>query len=56
MIGAQETPAASVAETLEQVTLAVGITLDDLVALLVAGVKVTDLFEYAQAAASNRLN
>jgi hypothetical protein len=56
MIGASETPTARAAETLEQVTLAVGLTLEDLVTLLMAGVKVTDLFTYAEAVTSNRLN
>lgn len=50
--------AASVARIseLEEATSAVGLTLEEVVELLIAGVKVTDLLGYAEAVASNRLN
>jgi hypothetical protein len=56
MIGAQAAPVAHVAEALQEVSSAAGLTLEDVVDLLVAGVTVTDLLGYAQAAATNRLN
>lgn len=56
MIGAQAAPVAHVAEALQEVSSAAGLTLEDVVDLLVAGVTVTDLLDYAQAAATNRLN
>jgi hypothetical protein len=56
MIAPQQTPVAQVAEALQEVTSAVGLQLDDVLALLMAGVKVTDLLDYAQAVNSNRLN
>ncbi len=56
MIVAQEAPVARVAEALAEVSSAVGLTLDDVLDLLVAGARVTDLLDYAQAVASNRLN
>lgn len=54
--GAQEEPIAQVAEALQQVTSAVGLTLEEVVDLLITGVKVTDLLDYAEAVAANRLN
>jgi hypothetical protein len=56
MIGAQAAPVAHVAEALQEVTSAVGLKLDDVLALLMAGIKVEDLLDYAQAVNSNRLN
>lgn len=56
MIAVQEAPVARVAEALQEVTSAVGLTLEELVDLLMSGVKVTDLLDYAEAVASNRLN
>jgi hypothetical protein len=55
MIGAQQ---ASVGRTteFEEGTSALGLTLEDVVELLIAGVKVTELMGYAEAVASNRLN
>ncbi|HTA24377.1 MAG TPA: hypothetical protein VK763_12645 [Terriglobales bacterium] len=56
MIGAQAAPVAPVVEVLQEVSSAAGLTLEDVVDLLVAGITVTDLLDYAQAAATNRLN
>jgi hypothetical protein len=47
---------APVVEVLQEVSSAAGLTLEDVVDLLVAGITVTDLLDYAQAAATNRLN
>jgi len=56
MISARQAPAARGAETLEEVTAAAGLTLEDVVGLLMAGATVSDLLEYAHAVASDRLN
>ena len=57
MTGAQEeAPIAHIADALQEVTSAVGLTLEQVVDLLMAGVQVTDLLDYAQAVGSNRLN
>ena len=56
MIGAQEVPIAHIAEALQEVTSSSGLTLDDLLPLLLAGMTVADLLSYVQAAKLNRLN
>lgn len=56
MIGALGVPVARIAAALDEVTSATALSVDDLLPLLVAGVKVTDLLDYVRAAASNRLN
>jgi hypothetical protein len=56
MIVTQEASVAHVAEALEEATSALGLTLPEVVKLLMAGVQVTDLLDYAEAVASNRLN
>ncbi len=56
MIGAQDAPIAHLAEALVEVTLAVGLTEKDVLDLLVSGMKVTDLLDYAEAVALNQLN
>jgi hypothetical protein len=56
MIGAQDAPIAHIAEALVEITLAVGLTEKDVLDLLVTGMKVTDLLNYAEAVALNRLN
>lgn len=56
MIGAEETSVANIAGALQQVTLAVGLTMESVLEPLMAGIKVTDLLDYADAVACNRLN
>lgn len=56
MNGAQDAPIADVAEALVWVTSAVGLTPDEVLNLLMAGLKVDDLLTYAEAVAANRLN
>jgi len=56
MNGAQEAPTSQVAAALEQVTASVGLRLEDLVPLFLAGVTVDDLLNYVDAVNTNRLN
>lgn len=56
MIGAEAAPVTPVIEVLQEISSTAGLTLEDVVDLLVAGMTVTDLLDYAQAAATNRLN
>jgi len=56
MIATREGPVAQVAEALQEVTSAIGLGPEDVLELLMAGVKVSDLLDYASAMASNRLN
>ena len=55
MIGAQQASIGRITE-FEEATSALGLTLEDVVELLIAGVKVSELMGYAKAVASNRLN
>lgn len=56
MIAAQEAPVNHAIAALEEVTAAAGLTLEEVVTLIMAGVGVTDLLNYAEAVVSNRLN
>jgi hypothetical protein len=56
MIGAQAAPVAHAAEALQEVSSAAGLSMEDVVDLFIAGMTVTDLLEYLQAAATNRLH
>jgi hypothetical protein len=56
MNGAQDAPIANVAEELVWLTSAVGLSPDDVLDLLMAGMKVNDLLNYAEAVASDRPN
>lgn len=56
MTGVQEPPVAQIAEALEEMTSVAGLTQGDVLDLLMAGLKVTDLLDYAEAVARNRLN
>ena len=56
MIVTHDASDAHIAEALQTATSATGLTLPEVVTLVMAGVKVTDLLDYAEAVASNRLN
>ena len=56
MNGAQDAPIAYVAQALVWVTAAAGLTPDEVLDLLMDGMNVYDLLNYAEAVASNRLN
>lgn len=56
MITTQEVPLSRVAETLEEVTSTVGFTMEEIVPLLMAGLRLADLLYYAQSVASGRVN
>jgi hypothetical protein len=56
MMCASEVSVARVADAMQEVCAVVGLTLPDLMVVLVAGLTLTDLLHYAQAVATNRLN